>query len=107
MVQADRAPADGYSFTLGTIGSAITQPLIIKTPYDMSRDFVPVSLIATGAAVLVVNAASPYKTVADVVAAAKAKPAALNSGSGGIGTFAHFTGAMLNQAANIKITHVP
>lgn len=107
MVQAARAPADGYSFTLGTLGSAITQPLIAKLPYDMGRDFVPVSLIATGAAVLVVNSASPYKSVAEVVAAARAKPGALNFGSGGIGTFAHFTGAMLNQAANIKITHVP
>jgi tripartite-type tricarboxylate transporter receptor subunit TctC len=107
MVQAAKAPADGYSFTLGTLGSAITQPLITKTPYDMGRDFAPVSLIATGAAVLVVNAVSPYKTVADIVAAAKARPEALNFGSGGIGTFAHFTGAMLNQAANIKITHVP
>jgi tripartite-type tricarboxylate transporter receptor subunit TctC len=107
MVQAARAPADGYSFTLGTLGSAITQPLITKTPYDMGKDFVPVSLIATGPAVLVVNIASPYKSVADVVAAAKARPEALNFGSGGMGTFAHFTGAMLNQAANIKITHVP
>jgi tripartite-type tricarboxylate transporter receptor subunit TctC len=107
MVQAARAPADGYTFTLGTLGSAITQPLIQKTPYDMGKDFAPVSLIATGAAVLVVNTASPFKSVADVVAAAKAKPDALNFGSGGMGTFAHFTGAMLNQSAQVKITHVP
>jgi len=107
MVQAARSPADGYTFTIGSLGSAITQPLISKTPYDMAKDFVPVSLIATGAAVLVVNPASPYKTVGDVVAAAKARPGALNYGSGGIGTFAHFTGAMLSQAAQIKMTHVP
>jgi len=107
MVQAARSPADGYTFTIGSLGSAITQPLISKTPYDMAKDFVPVSLIATGAAVLVVNPASPYKTVGDDVAAAKARPGALNYGSGGIGTFAHFTGAMLSQAAQIKMTHVP
>lgn len=107
MVYAAKQPADGYTFTLGSLGSAITQPLITKTPYDMQKDFMPVSLIATGPAVLVVNAASPYKTVADLVAAAKARPGALNFGSGGMGTFAHFTGAMLNQAAGIQTTHVP
>jgi tripartite-type tricarboxylate transporter receptor subunit TctC len=107
MVQAARSPADGYTFTLGTLASAITQPLFKKGSYDMARDFVPVALIATGAAVLVVNTASPFKSVAEVVAAAKARPDALNFGSGGMGTFAHFTGAMLNQAANVKITHVP
>ena len=107
MVYAAKQPADGYTFTLGTLGSAITQPLITKTPYDMQKDFMPVALIATGPAVLVVNSASPYKSVAEVVAAAKAKPEALNFGSGGMGTFAHFTSAMLNQAAGIKITHVP
>lgn len=107
MVYASKQPADGYTFTLGTIGSAITQPIITKTPYDMQRDFMPISLIATGPAVLVVNPASPYKSVADVVAAAKARPGALNFGSGGIGTFAHLTGAMFNQTAGIKMTHVP
>jgi tripartite-type tricarboxylate transporter receptor subunit TctC len=107
MVFAAKQPADGYTFTLGTIGSSIIQPLIQKTPYDMTKDFDPVSLIATGPAVLVVNVASPYKSVADIVATAKAKPGTLNYGSGGIGTFAHLAGAMLNQAAGIKITHVP
>lgn len=107
MVYAAKQPADGYTFTIGSLGSAITQPLISKTPYDMQKDFMPVSLIATSPAVLVVNAASPYKSVAELVAAAKARPGALNFGSGGMGTFAHFTGAMLNQAAGIQTTHVP
>jgi tripartite-type tricarboxylate transporter receptor subunit TctC len=107
MVYASKAPADGYTFTLGTLGSAITQPLITKTPYEMLKDFDPISLIATGPAVLVVNSASPYKSVADIVSASKAKPGSLNFGSGGMGTFAHFTGAMFNQAAGIQITHVP
>jgi len=107
MVYAAKQPADGYTFTIGTLGSAITQPLITKVPYSMAKDFMPVSLIATGPAVLVVNAASPHRTVADIVAAAKAQPDKLNYGSGGLGTFAHFTGAMLNQAAGIRITHVP
>ena len=107
MVYAAKQPADGYTFTMGTLGSSIVQPLIRSTPYDMVRDFDPVALIATGPAVLVVNPASPFKSLADIVAAAKAKPGTLNFGSGGVGTFAHLTGEMLNQAAGIKIVHVP
>lgn len=107
MVYAAKQTADGYTFTMGTLGSAIVQPLIRSTPYDMLRDFDPVALIATGPAVLVVNSASPFKSVTDIVAAAKAKPGTLNFGSGGVGTFAHLMGEMLNQAAGIKITHVP
>jgi tripartite-type tricarboxylate transporter receptor subunit TctC len=107
MVYAAKQPPDGYTFTIGTLGSSIVQPLIQHTPYDMLRDFQPVSLIATGPAVLVVNVASPYKSIADIVKAARARPGALNFGSGGIGTFAHLTGEMFGQAAGIKITHVP
>ncbi|WP_144632083.1 Bug family tripartite tricarboxylate transporter substrate binding protein [Bordetella genomosp. 13] len=107
MVYAAKQPPDGYTFTIGTLGSSIVQPLIQKTPYDMLKDFQPVSLIATGPAVLVVNSASPYRTVADIVQAAKAQPGVLNFGSGGIGTFAHLTGQMFNQVAGIRITHVP
>jgi tripartite-type tricarboxylate transporter receptor subunit TctC len=75
--------------------------------YDMNKDFLPVSLIATGPAVVVVGAASPYTTLPALVAAARAYPGKLNYGSGGIGTFAHLWGAMLNDAAHVKITHVP
>jgi tripartite-type tricarboxylate transporter receptor subunit TctC len=107
MIYAARQAPDGYTFTMGTLGSAITQPLISQMAYDMKRDFTPISLIATGPAVVVVGPASPYKTLADLVAAARANPGKLNYGSGGIGTFAHLWGAMLNDAARIKITHVP
>jgi tripartite-type tricarboxylate transporter receptor subunit TctC len=107
MVYAAHQPADGYSFTLGTLGSAITQPLITRTPYDMEKEFTPVSLIATSGAVLVVNSAAPWQTPAELVAAAKASPGKLNFGSGGVGTFAHFAGEMLSEAAGIKLTHVP
>ncbi|HTK01208.1 MAG TPA: tripartite tricarboxylate transporter substrate binding protein [Bordetella sp.] len=107
MIYAARQAPDGYTFTMGTLGSAITQPLISQMAYDMNKDFMPVSLIATGPAVVVAGAASPYKTLQDLVAAARANPGKLNYGSGGIGTFAHLWGAMLNEAAGVKITHVP
>ncbi|MDX3907432.1 MAG: tripartite tricarboxylate transporter substrate binding protein [Pigmentiphaga sp.] len=107
MVAAARAEPDGYTFTLGALSTSITQPLITKTPYDMKRDFTPISLIALAPSVLVVPAASPFKTVDDIVAAAKAAPGKLNFGSGGIGTFAQLTGEMLNQVAGIQTTHIP
>jgi tripartite-type tricarboxylate transporter receptor subunit TctC len=107
MVYAAHQPPDGYTFTIGTLGSAIIQPLISQMPYDMSRDFMPISLIATGPAIVVVPPQSPYKSIAEFVAAAKAAPNKLNFGSGGVGTFAHIWGAMLSQVAQIKLTHVP
>ncbi|MDB5946162.1 MAG: hypothetical protein JWQ33_1188, partial [Ramlibacter sp.] len=55
-------PPDGYNFVIGNLGPALVNPLITKVPYDMERDFVPVSLVATGPNILVVPAASPYKT---------------------------------------------
>lgn len=102
-----RQPADGYTFLMGNMGPTLVNPLLSKVPYDMDRDFVPVSLVATGPCVLVVNGKSPYKTLQDLVAAAKAKPGTLNFGSGGTGTLAQLGGEMLNQAAGIKMIHVP
>jgi tripartite-type tricarboxylate transporter receptor subunit TctC len=104
---AAKQPADGYTIMMATLGSSITQPLLGKTNYDMAKDFTPVSLIGTGPAVLVVNGNSPYKTLAELVAGAKAKPGQLNYGSGGLGTFAHFMGELLNLSAGIQTQHVP
>jgi tripartite-type tricarboxylate transporter receptor subunit TctC len=73
----------------------------------MERDFIPLSLAATGPSILMVNANSPYKTVQDLIAAAKAKPNSINYGSGGVGTAAHLGAEMFNSYANIKTVHVP
>ncbi len=107
MVYVAQQPADGYTFTLGTLSPIVTQPLIAKVPYDVARQFMPVSLIATGPSVLVVNARSPYRSVADIVAAARAAPGKLNFGSGGTGNFAQFMGEMFNMAGGIRTTHIP
>jgi tripartite-type tricarboxylate transporter receptor subunit TctC len=104
---AARQPADGYTFMLGNMGPTLVNPLLTKVPYDMKRDFIPVSLVATGPCVLVVNPKSPFKTLADLIRAAKAKPGSLNFGSGGAGTLAHLSGEMLDDAAGIKMQHVP
>jgi tripartite-type tricarboxylate transporter receptor subunit TctC len=107
MVYAASQPPDGYSFLFGAQGSTIVTPLLSKVPYDMAKDFIPLNLIATGPSVLMVNAASPYNSVQDLIAAAKAKPDEINFGSGGVGTAAHLGAEMFNNLAQIKTVHVP
>jgi tripartite-type tricarboxylate transporter receptor subunit TctC len=107
MEYAAHQPADGYAFVIGNLGPAAVNPLISKVSYDVLRDFIPVSMICTGPNILVVNSNSTMKTVADVVAAAKAAPGTLNFGSGGTGSLAHLGGELLRREAGIDITHVP
>jgi tripartite-type tricarboxylate transporter receptor subunit TctC len=104
---AARQPADGYTFLIGNMGPMLINPLITKVAYNVNKDFTGVALIATGPSVLVVNSNSPFKTLHDLIAAAKAKPNTLNFGSGGTGTLAQLGGEMLNQSAGIQMQHVP
>jgi tripartite-type tricarboxylate transporter receptor subunit TctC len=75
--------------------------------YDTLKDFAPVSLVASVPNVLVVNAASPYKSMRDIVAAAKAKPGTLNFDSAGSGSSTHLSGEMFKMRAGIDIVHIP
>jgi tripartite-type tricarboxylate transporter receptor subunit TctC len=105
---ASKAPADGYTLLLTTTSIYALLPSLKKNlPYDPVKDFVPVSRIATASNVLVVNAALPANSVAELVALAKGKPGVYNYASAGIGSPAHLAGEMLNLLAGIKITHVP
>ena len=104
---ASRAAPDGYTIVGGTISShAINVSLYPKLGYDPIKSFTPVSLIGTNPVVLVVNQASPYKTLQDVVAAAKAKKP-LSSASAGSGTSQHLALELLKWKAGIEITHIP
>ena len=104
---ASRAAPDGYTILGGTISShAINVSLYPKIGYDPVSSFVPISLIGTNPTVLVVNQASPYKTLQDVIAAGKAKKA-LNSASAGSGTSQHLSLELLKSRAGIDITHIP
>jgi tripartite-type tricarboxylate transporter receptor subunit TctC len=78
-----------------------------KLPFDTEKAFAPVMLLARGPNVLVVRADSPYKTVADVIAAARAKPGKLTFASQGNGTSAHLAGEMFTNLAKVQMTHVP
>ena len=103
-----KSPADGYTIGLGqTSNLAINPTLYTKLPYDPLKDLVPIVLVADAPLVLVVPANSPFKTVADVVAAAKKKPGDVTFGSPGNGTVAHLTGELFQMAAGVKFQHIP
>ncbi|HWH82534.1 MAG TPA: tripartite tricarboxylate transporter substrate binding protein [Burkholderiaceae bacterium] len=104
---ASRAAPDGYTLLGGTISShAINVSLYPKLGYDPIKSFQPITLIGTNPVVLVVNQASPYTTLADIVSAAKAKKP-LSSASAGSGTSQHLALELLKAKAGIDITHVP
>jgi tripartite-type tricarboxylate transporter receptor subunit TctC len=105
---AAKAAPDGYTLVLGqTSNLAINPTLYPKLPYDPQKDLAPVALVASAPLVLVVAADSPYKTLADVVAAAKARPEALNYASSGSGTVAHLATELFQKTAGVRFTHVP
>jgi tripartite-type tricarboxylate transporter receptor subunit TctC len=103
---ARQAP-DGYTFVVGNLGPAAVNPLISKVPYVMDKDFIAVSLTAVGPNVLVVPAASPFKTLGDLLAAARANPEAINFGTSGPGSMAHLAGEMIMRQAKVKMTQIP
>jgi tripartite-type tricarboxylate transporter receptor subunit TctC len=105
---AAKSPADGYTLVLGqTSNLAINPSLYAKMPYDAQKDLAPVALVAKAPLVLATSAKSTYKTLADAVNAAKARPEQINFASPGNGTVAHLTSELFQKAAGIKTQHVP
>lgn len=105
---AAKAPADGYTLVLGqTSNLAINPSLYAKMPYDSQKDLVPIVMVANAPLVMVTGASSPYRTLADAVKAAKAKPGQVNFASPGNGTVAHLTSELFQKAAGIQTQHVP
>ncbi|XDF34136.1 tripartite tricarboxylate transporter substrate binding protein [Paracidovorax avenae] len=103
-----KAAPDGYTLGMGqTANLAINPSLYAKMPYDASRAFVPVATVAGQPVVLVVNAASRFKTLADLVGAAKARPDSLSMASAGNGTVGHLTGELFIRQAGIRTSHIP
>jgi tripartite-type tricarboxylate transporter receptor subunit TctC len=105
---AARAPADGYTLIVGTVGEFTINPALYKDiPYDVERDLTPVAMLSDTPLVLVANVASPFHSVEDVIAAAKANPETLGVSSPGAGTFNHITIAQFELRAGIRLLHVP
>jgi tripartite-type tricarboxylate transporter receptor subunit TctC len=103
-----RAVPDGYTIGMGNFAPlAVNKTLFGNLRYDPETDLTPIVLIEKGPLVLVVNPASPYKTVQDIVAAAKAKPATLTFSSGGIGGSHQLSAELFEQNAGIEMIHVP
>ncbi|SRR5216684_3802555 len=103
---AARSAPDGYTF-LFTLSSHTINPLLYKLNYDVERDFAPVSLIVSVPQLIAANPATPYKTMKDVVAAAKAEPGKLSFASVGNGTPSHIAGELLKLKTGIELLHVP
>lgn len=103
-----RAAPDGYTLVGGTVSShAINVSLYQKIGYDPVQSFSPVALIGTNPLVLVVNQASPYKTLKDVLDASKVKVGGLSSASAGTGTSQHLSLELLAYRSGVKFTHIP
>jgi tripartite-type tricarboxylate transporter receptor subunit TctC len=103
-----RQPADGYTVLFGFTGShAVNPTLYSKLPYDPQKDFQPVTLIINTPHILVVPADSPAKSVGDLVALAKSRPAGLTFASQGIGAGGHLLGEMFKAQTKANLSHVP
>jgi tripartite-type tricarboxylate transporter receptor subunit TctC len=103
-----KAAPDGYTLLLGSNGPLTNAPVLqARLPYDPDRDFAAVAMISRSPVTLSVRADSPFRTVADVVAAARAKPGDLSIGSSGQGSATHFLIEQVMAAAGISLTHVP
>ena len=103
-----KAEADGYTLLLGGIGpQALSVALYPKLPYNPEKDFQPVSLVATQPNLLVVNPKLPVKSLAELIAYAKANPGKLSFGSAGNGSGQHFGLEQLKQETGIDVIHVP
>ncbi len=103
-----KSAADGYTIVMGTVGThSINGSLYKKMPYDMTRDFAPISLIASAPNLLVVNNDLPVKTVPELIQYMKANPNKLSFGSPGIGTSVHVSGELFKSLTGTQMTHAP
>lgn len=106
--QVKRAAPDGYTFLVTSLGPLVIAPHLIKSmPYDALKDFDPITVLVQAPNVLVVPAASPYKTVADVIAHQKAQPGKMTFASSGNGSSDHLTAELFWQETGTSGLHIP
>ncbi|MBN9205986.1 Bug family tripartite tricarboxylate transporter substrate binding protein [Methylibium petroleiphilum] len=102
-----KARPDGYTLLMGAVHHTIAPSVYKKLPYDFQKDFAPITTVALVPNVLVVNAATPAKNVAELVALAKAQPGKLTYGSNGNGTAQHLIGTQFENATGTEVIHIP
>ncbi|HZF19371.1 MAG TPA: tripartite tricarboxylate transporter substrate binding protein [Burkholderiales bacterium] len=107
MDYAAKQANDGYSFVVGNIGPAAVNPLLSKVSYNVERDFIAISLIATGPNVLIVHPDVPAKSLRELTDYAKSSSGKLNYGTSGPGSISHLAGAMYANLTGVKATEVP
>jgi tripartite-type tricarboxylate transporter receptor subunit TctC len=103
-----KAPKDGYTLLTNTAAGMVLAPVVLKdVSYDAAKDFEPIVLIASMPDVVIVKADSPYKTMNDLIEAARQNAGKLSYGTVGTGSVGHFNGEILSRSNNIKMKHVP
>jgi tripartite-type tricarboxylate transporter receptor subunit TctC len=101
------SPPDGYTLIVVASGHATNPFLYPKIPYDTFSDFAPISLLASSPNILLVRADSPFRTLGDMIAQARAKPGSLSFAHAGTGTSTHLAGELLKNLARIDINAIP
>jgi tripartite-type tricarboxylate transporter receptor subunit TctC len=104
---AAKQPNDGYTFVVGNLGPVAVNPLLSQVPYNVERDFVPVSQISQGPNVLVVRADSKFRSLKEVIDYARANPGKLNYGTSGPGSVSHLSSEMLKSYTGVQAVEVP
>jgi tripartite-type tricarboxylate transporter receptor subunit TctC len=102
-----KAAPDGHTIGIFSMGYTTAPSMVAQMPYDTERDLAPVTLLARDSNLLIVPASSPAKSVAELVALAKAKPGQIKFASGGNSTPAHLAGELLKREAHLDIVHIP
>ncbi len=102
-----KAPADGYTLLMVTVGHALNPYVYAKLPYDTKKDFTPIGVIANVPSLVVVGAASSANSLKDFLAEAKSKPGTLTFASSGAGTTSHIGAALMESLGGIEMVHVP
>jgi tripartite-type tricarboxylate transporter receptor subunit TctC len=101
------SPPDGYTLIVVASGHATNPFLYPKISYDTFKDFTPISLLASSPNILLVRADSPFRTLADLIAQARAKPGSLSFGHAGTGTSTHLAGELLKNLAHVDLSAIP
>jgi tripartite-type tricarboxylate transporter receptor subunit TctC len=103
-----KAPADGYTLLMAHTGEFAVNPALFENvPYELERDFVPITMVSDAPMLYLANAQAPFNNFRELVAQAKAKPGSISFGSAGNGSINHLAGEWLAQAAGIQLLHVP